>query len=201
MRRMIDLKKVLVCMFLLYHIPSYGQLISEQFPYPEFNDDFNTDKQNWPVFNDENNFFVIQNGEYILNRKDNTTQYAALTEWDNKLESFDIKARVKLMKAKDDNCNIGIIIMAKAKGDGFVIEINRNLQYRVKQLVGPGYKYISGNGSNFGWVKSSDIKPVGQYNTIEVKCLNKNYDVFINGIYKISFDEKNYTYGRMGFII
>src|ERR1035438_2759395 len=193
MRQMIDLKKVLVCMFLSYTIPAYSQLITEQFTNSEFLDDFNTDKQNWPVFNDENNFFVIQNGEYILNRKDKTAQYAALTEWDNKLESFDIKASVKLMKAKDDNCNIGIIIMAKAKGDGFVIEINRNLQYRVKQLVGTAYKYISGNGSNFGWVKSSDIKPVGQYNTIEVKCLNKNYDVFINGIYKISFDEKNYT--------
>jgi len=194
-------KKILLYLFLLFNIQSFSQLIKEQFPNPEFIDDFDADKQNWPLFTNADNLFVIQNGEYILNRKNKSTQYAALTEWENQLESFAVNVNLKLVKAEDDNCNIGIIIMAQAKGGGFVIEMNRNRQYRVKQLIGASYQFISGNEINSGWVKSQDIKPVGQYNAIEVKCFNKNYDVYINGVYQISFSEKNYTYGRMGIII
>ncbi len=195
------IKIVLICLLWMFALPSYSQLISEQFPRPEFIDDYDTDKQNWPIFTNADNLFVIQNGEYILNRKNKSTQYAVLTEWENQLESFSVKANLKLVQAANDNCNIGLIIMAQAKGGGFVIELNKNRQYRVKQLIGSTYQFISGDERSAGWMKSPDIKPVGQFNAIEVKCFNKNYDVFINGGYQLSFSEKNYSFGRMGIVI
>ncbi|MEI6815778.1 MAG: hypothetical protein WCL14_04140 [Bacteroidota bacterium] len=191
---------IIYCCFILMLNQAYGQLVSEKFQHTEYIENFDADKQNWPIFTNADNLFVIQNGDYILNRKNSSTQYVAFTNWENQLESFDMKVNLKLEQAADDEGNIGIIFMAHPNG-GFVFEYNRNRQYRVKQLNGTSYKYITSDDINVGWVKSNDIKPMGQYNTIEVKCFNKDYDIYINGMFQFSFTEKTYTFGKMGIII
>lgn len=193
-------RSFLFIIFTLIQGLSYSQVVNEQFERSEFVDDFDADKGNWQIFTNSDNLFLIQNGEYILNRKNNTTQYAVISNWENQLESFDLKVNLKLEKVADEDGSIGIIFMAQSKG-AFIVEFNKHKQYRVKQLIGTSYQFITGEEIKEGWVKSSDLKPMGQYNILEVKTVKGNYDVYINGVYQISFTEKTYISGKMGIII
>ena len=195
-------RSFLFILFLMIQGLSYSQVVDEKFERSEFIDDFDVDKGSWPIFTNSDNLFIIQNGEYILNRKNNTTQYAAISNWENQLDAYDLKVNIKLEKVADENGSIGIIFMAQSKG-AFIMEFNKHKQFRVKQLIGTAYQFITGNGDDLkeGWVKSSDLKSMGQYNILEVRTADGKYDLYINGIYQISFTEKNYTSGKMGIII
>ena len=189
-----------ILIFILISGISFGQTIKEQFEHNEFTDNFNVDNGLWPIFTNADNLFVIQTGEYILNRRNNSTQYASILNWENQLESFELKVNLKLDKVADDNGSIGIIFMAHSTG-AFIVEYNRHKQYRVKQLIGTTYRYLTGEESKEGWVKSSDLNPIGSYNLLDIKTIGGKYDVYFNGIFQISFTEKSYTYGKMGIII
>lgn len=195
-------RSFLFVLFLMIQGLSYSQVVDEKFERSEFIDDFDVDKGSWPIFTNADNLFIIQNGEYILNRKNNATQYAAISNWDNQLDAYDLKVNLKLEKVADENGSIGIIFMAQSKG-AFIVEFNKHKQFRVKQLIGTAYQFITGNGDDLkeGWVKSSDLKSMGQYNILEVRTADGKYDLYINGVYQVSFTEKNYTSGKMGIII
>jgi cell division protein FtsB len=89
--------------------------------------------------------------------------------------------------------------MAQLTGKGaFVVEINKFKQYRIKQLVGSSFKYLTGDLKSEGWAKSADLKGAGEYNHIEIRAANKQYDVLINNNFILSFTEYTYRSGRMG---
>ncbi len=177
-----------------------AQTVTQKFPFTALKEDFESDSIIWPVMTTADNLFIIQDGMYILNRRNVTSPYAAMCLWENNLEAFDMKVSLKIMPGDAANSFVGVVFMASDK-TGFLVEFNRGRQYRVQQLFGSTYHYLTGDDKNDGWVKESNLRGPGLYNNIEVKCANKNYDLYINNAYVLSFSEKTYKSGGMGVIV
>ena len=92
--------------------------------------------------------------------------------------------------------------MAQEDASGaFVFELNQKGQYRLKQLVGLSFKLLTGEMKSGGWVDSDALKKTGEYNLIEIKTSKRNYDIYVNEKYLLSFTEIAYKSGDIGISI
>jgi hypothetical protein len=108
----------------------------------------------------------------------------------------------EIRKSVTEDGLIGIIFMAQSDGKGgFIFEINKLKQYRIRQITGATYKYITGDAKTSGWVNSKFINEINSYNLVEIKTAERNYDISINNSYLTSFSEIAYKTGRMGIVI
>lgn len=188
--------------FLLFSIPGSAQLVKESFTESYYTDNFESDKGNWKVVSNADNLFLIQDGQYILRRKNTTSSYSVFTSWKNPLSSFELSVSLKFEKTNGAESSAGLIFMAQEDGSGaFVFEINGQQQYRLKQLVGLNYKFLTGDAKNKGWVKSELITGPDQYVNLQVRTSNRNYDILVNSKYLFSFTELAYKSGSIGLTV
>jgi hypothetical protein len=179
-----------------------AQLVKQNFTESALHEDFETDNDLWMTASNSDNFFVIQNGEYILHRRNTLTGYTIFPKWENQLSEYSISAGIKLLASPSEEASAGIIFMAQADNKGALIfEFNRNNQYRIKKLDGVNYKLISGGQKNAGWVSSVFFLAPDLYNRIEIRTSDKNYDVYLNNNYLVSFTELAYKNGRAGIVL
>jgi len=179
-----------------------SQLIKDEFVSIAFSDQFDDDKDNWRNMSTSDNLFMIQEGEYVLRRKNPSSGYSIFPKWKNNLVSFSLTAAMKLEDSKSAEASIGLIFMAQEDASGaFVFEINPKGQYRMKQLVGLSYKLLTGDVKTSGWVDSDALKKNGEYNIIEIKTAKRNYDIYVNDKYLLSFTEIAYKTGDIGISI
>ncbi|CAN5456121.1 hypothetical protein BH11BAC1_BH11BAC1_18360 [soil metagenome] len=188
--------------FLLVPLLARPQLIKEEFTVPVFNDQFDDDKDNWRNMSTSDNLFLIQDGEYLLRRKNPVNGYSIFPKWKNELQAFSLTASIKLEEAKNIEAAVGLIFMAQEDASGaFIFEFNPKGQYRLKQLVGLSFKLLTGDVKSGGWVESDALNPLGQFNIIEIRTSKRNYDVYVNGKYLLSFTEIAYKSGDIGIAI
>jgi len=193
---------VFLFVLLLTAFDSRSQLIKEEFNSVAFSDQFDDDKDNWRNMSTSDNLFVIQEGEYLLRRKNTASGYSIFTKWKNNLSAFSLAASIKLEEGKNDEAAVGLIFMAQEDASGaFVFEINAKGQYRLKQLVGLSFKLLTGDVKTSGWVDSEALKKLGNYNLIEIKTSKRNYDIYVNNKYLLSFTEIAYKSGDIGISI
>jgi hypothetical protein len=189
---------------LLLFIPLVAkpQLIRDEFTVVAFNDQFDDDKDNWRNMSTSDNLFLIQDGEYLLRRKNSASGYSIFPKWKNKLGAFSLIASIKLEDSKNDDASVGLIFMAQEDASGaFIFEFNPKGQYRLKQLVGLSFKLLTGDVKTNGWVDSDALNPVGQYNLIDIRTSKRNYDIYVNEKYLLSFTEIAYKTGDIGIAI
>src|SRR4030095_6424124 len=72
---------------------------------------------------------------------------------------------------------------------------------RLKQLVGLSFKLLTGDVKTSGWVESDALKKSGDYNLIQIKTAKRNYDIYVNNKYLLSFTEIAYKSGDIGIAI
>lgn len=179
-----------------------AQLVKQSFTESALNEDFGTDSDLWMTASNTDNFFVIQNGEYILRRKNFLTGYTIFPKWENQLSAYSITAAIKLLGNSGDDASAGIIFMAQPDNRGaLMVEFNKMRQFRIRQLVGVNYKLLTGDKKNSGWVPSSFILEGDVYNKIEIRTSEKNYDILFNNNLLTSFTELAYKNGRAGIIL
>ncbi|OQA06282.1 MAG: hypothetical protein BWY67_01985 [Bacteroidetes bacterium ADurb.Bin397] len=117
-------------------------------------------------------------------------------------ESFRLVTSLKLVKSSIEEGSLGFIFMAQEGGTGgFIFEINKLQQYRLRQLTPSGYAYMTGNSKDGGWMKSQLLKPVNFANLVELRTHDKQYDLYLNNTLLLSFTEIAYKSGSTGFII
>ena len=183
----------------LMTIPAKSQFVKETFTDPLYSDNFETDAGNWKIQSNADNLFLIQDGEYLLKRRNTSTGYSVFTTWKLQVQAFEIAVRINLEKSTNKESSAGIIFMAQEDGTGaFVFEFNCQQQYRLKQLVGVNYRLLTGEGKNNGWVNSEVLSPNDAFNLIQVRSNNRNYDIYINQKYLFSFTELAYKSGKLG---
>jgi hypothetical protein len=182
----------------------YGQQkISLTYDKPMLKEDFNEENKNWNYQTTYENFFVVDKGDLFLNRINPTNPYAFLSNWDNPLTTFQIRSALKLAPDQGKEQTIGIIFLVQKDGSGAVVlEINRDKEYRIKQLVnGKFYKYLSGEKETQGWVKSTLVNAKEDYNELDVRVKEGQMDFYINKKFVNSFNVDNYKSGGLGFLI
>jgi hypothetical protein len=178
------------------------QLIKEEFTVPVFNDQFDDDRDTWRNMSTSDNLFLIQDGEYLLRRKNSASGYSIFPAWKNKSMAFSLVAAIKLEDSKNEDASVGLIFMAQEDASGaFIFEFNPKGQYRLKQLVGLSFKLLTGDAKTGGWVESAALNPLGQYNLVEIRTSKRNYDVYVNEKYLLSFTEIAYKTGDIGISI
>ncbi|MCG3167232.1 MAG: hypothetical protein POELPBGB_03018 [Bacteroidia bacterium] len=197
------LKRVSFVLFmLLFVLKMQAQQVNENFPVQVFSDDFSSENNLWDYLTTAENLFVLDKGEYFMHRRNETKPYALVTNWKNDLTLFHIKAAVKLGPATSAEQTIGIIFYIQPDGKGaLVFEINKDKKFRVKQLVGAYYKFLTGEVTDAGWVKSKFVDNTGEYNVLEVKSAGGINDFYINGNFVFSAPVQDYAPGALGILI
>jgi hypothetical protein len=188
---------------------AYGQtkstlkpLVETKFEYQIYKEGFDSVSADWPTLSNSENLLLVQDGEYILQRKSKLSPFAAMGDLKQQPESFRLVTSLKLVKSSIEEGSLGFIFMAQEGGTGgFIFEINKLQQYRLRQLTPSGYAYMTGNSKDGGWMKSQLLKPVNFANLVELRTHDKQYDLYLNNTLLLSFTEIAYKSGSTGFII
>ena len=188
---------------------AYGQtkstlkpLVETKFEYQIYKEGFDSVSADWPTLSNSENLLLVQDGEYILQRKSKLSPFAAMGDLKQQPESFRMVTSLKLVKSSIEEGSLGFIFMAQEGGTGgFIFEINKLQQYRLRQLTPSGYAYMTGNSKDGGWMKSQLLKPVNFANLVELRTHYKKYDLYLNNTLLLSFTEIAYKSGSTGFII
>jgi hypothetical protein len=201
----------LVLLFLLIGFCFYAEgqtpsptskLVKEKFDKVFISQNFDSASATWSTVSNNENLFLMQDGEYILNRKSLVSPFAVMANLENSLTAYRFVTSLKLLKTTTDDGSIGVIFMAQAGGQGgFILDINKNQQFRIRQINGNAYRYITGNAKEGGWIKSSLLKGLTVPNLIDIRYSQKNYDLYLNSTYVMSFSEIAYKSGDIGLLI
>jgi len=184
------------------NISAEAQLVKQTFQETALSEDFKTDNDLWLTASNADNFFLIQNGEYLLRRKNSMTGYTIFPKWENQLSEYSITAGIKLLSTSGEEATAGIIFMAQSDNRGALIfEFNKRNQYRIKKLDGVNYKLLTGDPKNYGWITSEFFLPPDQFNKIKITTSEKKYDIYVNNNLLSSFTELAYKNGRAGIIL
>jgi hypothetical protein len=176
--------------------------VSERFDKLFLSENFDSSGTYWTTLSNSENLILVQDGEYIMQRKAPTSPFAVIGSFKNNLTSFRLVTSLKLQKANTDDGSLGIIFMAQTGGQGgFIFEINKLQQYRLRQISSGVYRYLTGDAKTGGWIKSTVLKPIGLPNLFEVRTAEKNYDLYLNNVLIISFSEIAYKSGDIGYIV
>ncbi len=181
---------------------TFKPLVTEKFDKLYLSENFDSSGTYWTTVSNNENLLLVQDGEYILNRKASISPYASIGNFNCNLTSYRFVTSLKLEKSTNDDGGIGIIFMAQPGGQGgFIFEINKSQQFRLRQIAANAYHYLTGNQKDGGWVKSTLVKGLNFPNLIEVRTSDKNYDIYLNNSLLLSFTEIAYKVGEIGYII
>lgn len=206
---MLNSRKFLLLLLCSCGSLAYGQtkstlkpLVDIKFEYQVCKEGFDSVSADWPTLSNSENLLLVQDGEYILQRKSKLSPFAAMGDLKQQPESFRLVTSLKLVKSSIEEGSLGFIFMAQEGGTGgFIFEINKLQQYRLRQLTPSGYAYLTGNSKDGGWMKSQLLKPVNFANLVELRTHDKKYDLYLNNTLLLSFTEIAYKSGSTGFII
>ncbi len=161
-------------------------------------DDFTDETQNWPTLNEANIKSMVLQGSYYMERPGSNKSRAVMPSFPDVSNKFMIKTALLLGPGNTDAQTLGILFMTQSDGSGgFVMEINRKQQFRVRGIVSSGQYITTGEA---GWVKSKNLVS-NEFNKIVIKGFAGKYDIYINDVYNFSFQNASFKNGGMGLLI
>ena len=176
--------------------------VTEKFDQLFIGENFDSSNSYWSTLSNTDNLLIVQEGEYIMHRKATFSPYAVMANFSFDFSAYRLTTSLKLDKASAADGSIGLIFMAQPDGKGgFIFEINKDQKYRLRQITGNSYRYLTGLPKELGWVKSELIKGLNLPNLVEIRTAEKKYDLFVNNKIILSFDALEYKTGNIGFII
>jgi hypothetical protein len=161
-------------------------------------DDFTDETQNWPTLTETNIKALVLQGSYYMERPGSTKSRAVMPTFPDVSNKFMIKTALLLGPGNTDAQTLGVLFMTQSDGSGgFVMEINRKQQFRVRGIVSSGQYITTGEA---GWMKSKNLVS-NDFNKIVIKGFAGKYDIYINDIYNFSFQNASFKNGGMGLLI
>ena len=187
---------------IICNICLYSQDISKKsFTTRVINENFNEKTDVFEIMTDMDNYFIIDNGDYLLSRNNEKTEYAIIAQ-EIECSNFILETSIRIGPSKNNNASLGIILKAQENGNGAIIfEINRKNQYRIKKYSDKKYDILSGDKKNNGWIKNSIINEGDKKNIIEIRSEKNLYEIYINRNYITSFFIDDFNKGYSGIII
>lgn len=193
----------LICTISLGNI--VGQQISiEGYKKELIHEEFNQIGNVFKIETTTNNYFILDNGDYLLSRNNNESDYSIIAK-NSLVSDFVLKTSIKISPSKNKKASVGIILKAQENSErAIVFEINRKGQYRIRHLLeDPDFEItdLKGKKINTTWVKSKIINKEDKYNAVEIRTENNNFDLYVNNNYLTSFSFSGYTTGSCGLTI
>jgi hypothetical protein len=193
MRKLVLLLSLLPCALLAQ------PFITNEVADKLFYDDFTDNSENWPSFDEPDIKTYTVEGFYYLSRLNGEKSRAIIPAFRKQENKFMLKTSLMLISTTPNQQTLGILFMAQSDGSGgFVLEINKKQQYRVRGITTIG-QYITA-GDN-GWVKSKNVKGENEFNKIVIKGYNGKYDIYFNDQYTFSFEQGNFRQGEFGLLL
>ncbi|MBL4586821.1 MAG: hypothetical protein JKX84_07185 [Flavobacteriales bacterium] len=196
------IKYLLLAVVLLpFHIAAQNP-ISLEYVDVVLREEFSSQNENWPYMTTMENLYVPDKDEYFMHRRQKSNPYAIISNWQNTLSTFNILTTLKLGPTDTKEQTIGVIFLVQGDGKGAIVfEFNKFKQYRIKQLVGAYYRFLSGDNEGQGWVRSSQLAAKNDYNEIDIRVDLPQVDIYLNKKFLQSFDVPDYKPGNLGFLI
>ena len=164
-------------------------------------EDFNQKVNNFKIVTTSDNYFILDNGDYFLSRNNNESEYAIFAN-NSEISDFILKTAIRIGPSSNKKASIGLILKAQKNAKGAIIfEINKQKEYRIKQLIENKYQILSGNSKKDGWVKTKLLNGIDEINYLEIRSENNVYDIYINSNYLSTFFVPDYNSGSCGLII
>ena len=80
------------------------------------------------------NYFIIDNGDYLLSRNNEKTEYAIIAQ-EIECSNFILETSIRIGPSKNNNASLGIILKAQENGNSAIIfEINRKINIELKNI-------------------------------------------------------------------
>ncbi|MBU6324947.1 MAG: hypothetical protein KJS92_05610 [Bacteroidetes bacterium] len=196
------MKKNRLLLFSLLQFSMLGaQQVTKDFPKLQWDEDFNLANEKWPQTYNSDNFFLVQNGSFDMQRTNTKTGTFVFPSEDKTFGYFEVRSRLVFREGPGTQRVAGLVIQAQADGSGaLVIELNDKYQYRVRRMTRDGSVNLTGGGENEGWIKAKRFLNKDG-NTIVVKTYEKVYDLYLNDQYAITFTEIELSQGKIGFYV
>ncbi len=164
-----------------------------------FYDDFTDNSENWPSFNEPDIKTYAVEGFYYLSKISGEKSRAIIPAFRKQDNKFMLKTSLMLISTTPNQQTLGILFMAQSDGSGgFVLEINKKQQFRVRGITNIG-QYIT-NGEN-GWTKSKNVKGADEFNKVVIKGYYGKYDIYFNDQCTFSFEQGNFKQGEFGLLL
>ena len=142
-------------------------------------EDFNQNINNFKIVTTSDNYFILDNGDYFLSRNNNESEYAIFAN-NSEVSDFVLKTAIRIGPSSNKKASIGLILKAQKNAKGAIIfEINKQKEYRIKQVIEDKYQILSGSNKNDGWVKTKLLNGIDEINYLEIRSENNVYDIYI----------------------
>jgi hypothetical protein len=196
------MKKNRLLLFSLLQFSVLGaQQVTKDFPKLQWDEDFNLANEKWPQTYNSDNFFLVQNGSFDMQRTNTKTGTFVFPSEDKTFGYFEVRCRLVFREGPGAQPVAGLVIQAQGDGSGaLVVEVNDRFQYRVRRMTRDGSVNLTGAGENEGWIKAKRFLNKDG-NTIVVKTYEKVYDLYLNDQYAITFTEIELSQGKIGFYV
>ena len=199
------MKKSLLLIFVFIQIISYNiyaqDISADPFQNQIIKEDFNQQGKTFKIITTSDNYFILDNGDYFLSRNNSDSEFAIFAN-NSEVSDFLLKTAIRIGPSPNKEASIGLILKAQKNANGAIIfEINKQKEFRIKQLIKNKYQILSGNTKNNGWEKTKLLNGIDEINYIEIRSKSNVYDVYINNKYLSTFFVPEYTFGSCGLII
>jgi hypothetical protein len=195
-----NIKKFIIFLFLFANNINAQEIKSDIYKFKIINEDFSSKNHDFPIIRENDNYFIVDENEYLTIRENNKSEYAIIIE-NSLAENSYLKTKFKLGPSKN-NTSVGIIASAdKNFTKALVVEINKKGEYRIKQLNTNNYIYLSGKKRKNGWVRNKNINKENEYNILELIDNKNNITLKINDKSIQTFDLKINKSGYYGLLI
>jgi hypothetical protein len=191
------MRLILILTLIVCQLNLIAQKISNKFDVLVSEDDFVSVSGKWEQRSSDNDFFITEEGFYVIKNKSTSTFSTSLHKPYLELSKCEIKASLKTDNTKKMESSIGVMINAKSDGSGAIVcELNSKNQYRVRKFLNGQWEILSFAGDN-GWNNDEAIKRKA-FNELDIKADNGVFDFYINSVFIFSFTDKKLVRGNVG---
>ena len=194
-------KIIVIIIFLSGNIISGQEILVDDFTNQIVHENFYEKTDVFPIQKSGENFFIIDDNEYLVSRNNSNSEYAIILESDL-ISNFFLKTSVRLGPSKNKNASIGIIIKADTEFNrAIILEVNRKGEFRIKELSNDKYIFLTGKSRKNGWVRNKNINKENLHNEIEIRNKKNNLNFIVNGKIISSLEIQKFNKGYCGLLI
>lgn len=174
-------------------------LKDEDFNELYFSESFDNNRRGWLILNSQDNFFIIKDGYYELQRRNEKSSDIVLCPFTSKISDYQLSVRFALNTTGVSPTFSGLIFNATKDGTkALAFEVSTQREFRIRKLNGTNWIYLTSGGTVQGWQKTNAITSTSAEYELLVQTKNDVYDFYINGIFVSNQTISNTSTGDFG---